>query len=115
MSAHQQSQPWITFQGCCPVGELLSGPLEEETCNYLNERRWEECPLECHLTGFPELRVIRDTLNMLANTELGSLRVQGVGEEASYKELKKKQKQKKQKNPQHLEYRNGIRRRGADI
>ena len=48
-----------------PHGELLSGPQEEETCNYLHERRWEEYFLECHLTGFPELGVIS------RRTELG--------------------------------------------
>lgn len=48
-----------------PYGKLLSGPGEEETCNYLNERKWEEYSLECHLTGFPELGVIS------RHTELG--------------------------------------------
>lgn len=42
-------------EGLCPTGNFFQ---EEETCNYLNERRWEEYSLECHLTGFPELGAI---------------------------------------------------------
>lgn len=48
------------MDGPLSQGELLLGPWEEHTCNYLKERRWEESSLECHLTGFPELGAISE-------------------------------------------------------
>lgn len=58
VSVHITKLDLDCLQGTVPHGELLSGPQEEETYNYLNERRWEEYSLECHLTGFSEIGVI---------------------------------------------------------
>lgn len=112
MGTHQQSH-LDHLPRILPHRELLSGPWEEETCNYLNEKRWEEYSLECCLTGFSELGVISGYSKHVGQHRAdfslsGKSGHRRWGNRLPTRNLKKKQQQ-------YLKYRNGISRAGVDI